>query len=790
MADPPVPTENDVDILNKITDAQSKYSAAVAGFGDIAAHSNSILDKFQNALGMTGFKLEDLGKVAANQSTVFTGLGIAVLKAQDAFAGFNNSVSTAGIMTFSGQFKDLREMFRSGSLAGDQAKTVLESLKQQFLKMGGAPELLAKAVAKGTEAVFDLTENMFAMADRAIASQDALLQTAAATGQLGAITAKAGEDLQSMNTLMDMYNEVTNQAKGETNSTSAQIASYSSILQTIPNAMNTVIKSASAEGKEMSGLSAMIKLAHGTHRDFGKVVEDVKHSVVGYGSSLEDSMRFTANMTDLTSKLGAQFDDVKGGIFGITDALSKFTDAGAAAGKMQDAVSQMMGEYVSRLQATGMPAKQAIELVTNLGQQFGQLNIAQKAFLSGQTGGPGGLMGGYQIEKMIREGDTAGLQKKLMDVFQKQFGNRIVTLEDATKSQAAAAQLTRQTALMRQGPMGQFFKTDDDAHRFMEVMKAEKEGTPLPGGAQGFKLDAHVLDKTVKAGSTWEAKTNTVVNSIGSDVARIRDLIANNALTGVQKAMTAASLPRGEERADSSAESKMAEEVRSRMAKFGLRGGEAASILQGELTGKKRSSEFTGDLRKTHTEQAVGDFVVDMKQLPDLLKSAYDSMVKSASKGNIKEAGREEAALRQDILDRRAAADKKGVSQADKIKLLESAQAEEDKLQEYQEWKKKFMAGKKPEAMAAQPPIPGGTAPRANLGPLPRNAPGAGAQVADAQRGTPARRTGTPATPGGDVPADVHVQQTGAGNRFDVHVNVNVRDKGGQGPGTAPQGGT
>ncbi len=766
----------------ELIDTQQRLTAATGSYNDVLEQSESILGKWGAKLNATGASLDQLGELAAENTAVFTGLGLAMIKAQDTTAGLGAALGGTSdqIMTFSGQFNDLKEMFASGSLAGKEAASALEALKKQYRDMGGSESLLTEALKKGAGAVVDLTKSLFQNADRAIASQEAILQTAAATGQLGLVTEKAGEQLQNMNVLLDMYNEIQGQAKGETNSNVAQINQYSTALLQIPGAMNSVISSATTEGKSMSGLSAMIKLSHGTHRDFNKVVDDVKHSMVNYGSSLEDSMKLTSRLTELTNKTGAQFDDMRSGVLSVTDAFSKMTNAGDAAGKMQESISQMMADYVTRLKETGMPAKQAIELVGNLGQQFGNLSTAQKAFLSAQTGGPGGLMGSIQIDKMIREGDFAGLRKKMTDILQKQIGT-VVTQEEGSKSEAAASMLIRQRALMRQGPMGQMFKTDQDADRFAEAMKAEKEGRPLPGGGS-TKLDDMGLQKTIEKGSTWEAKTHTQVNNIATHAHRIRTILETNSLGAVQQNLTAAVTP---DKKNASQQS-IADDLTASLNKFGLRGAAQADVLHDEM--KKGSGELSGDLRKTHTKDAVDDFMVDLKKLPTVLRSVFNTMSDSFDKGDTKAVNQGGQALVKDIEERRSAANRKGISEEEKKKLLESAQMEEDK---YKEWVTQHNLPMQGRGRATgTPSLPPGASPRANLGPLPRTGVQTpGAAVGAAQRPT-ATRTGTTGESTGTPDVQPNVTINKNAGRINVNVHVDVKDNGGQAASSAPQGGT
>lgn len=732
MADPPTPvTPDQAQILDQVTSSQTALNNAQTDYNNIAEQSSSILDSFKSKMEASGFSLNNLGRITAEQSSIFIGLGSAIVTANQNLSDFTG-IDTSKTMTFTGQLKDLRDMLGMGGVAGANAQTVLEGLKKKFIDMGGAPELLAKAVAKGSDAVLGLVKNMFTHADRALASEDAMLQMAAATGQLGAMMEKAGNNMEMMNTLLDENNNMMDQAKGATNSNNEQIQKYYMSLAKVPGAFNEVVRSGTLAGGTMSMLTATIKLAHGTHRDFDQVVQDLNHSMIQYGVGGEAALSFTSRMTELSNKFQVPLEDMRNNLMGATDAFKNMTNAGEAAGRMQQGISEIMNTYVGRLKDAGMTGRQAAETVKGMTDELSKLGTAQKAFLSAQTGGPGGLMGAFQIEKLIQEGNIAEVQKKVMQTMQRQFG-RVVTLDEASKSQAAASQLERQVLMLKQGPMGSLIKTDQDAFKFLDAMKAQQEGKPPVAGGGGL-LDPQGLQKTIKDGSTWEQKSFTQVSTISKEVSSIRHRLETMSLGTVQRAVTGAATP--ESPRMTPAQRKVQETLEGHMREAEVQSGQDAEALANNM---KTVGTLQANRLKTHLQKNVNNLVRDIGEAPETVKSGIETF-----KEGVKLPGSGPATGRAGVL-----------SNIEEQRRAPSAFNEAAKMQmQSTQQERQILAAKR----INEPVSPGAT-----LATAPRMAPTIKPPGAAAP------------TTGGIIP-EVNVSKEGPSGRIHIDVNVKVHE--------------
>lgn len=757
MADPPQTpeqiqaqaeaTQNATTALNNNTQAQLNSNNITKE--SITAHNNyiSTLEKNQAAL---------------------TALATAAIGTRNILKGM--TVDATGFTTFTNQFNELKDALSGGGIVAEVAKKKISDLGRNIESTGvrefaGASKMTASAI-------LSLMENFVKGSDQAIVWQGAMLQNAAATGEFGKIMEKAGPDMEQINTIMMDQIDLMDKVGKITNKTSEQMGQYYSTLRTVPGALSEMVNMTGDGTSQLDMLTAAIRTADGTGQKFSDVVKSLHTSFSDYGVSGENALRFTARFSEIANKYGLELDDVRNGLMGATSAFKDMTNAGDAAANMQENISKIMDSYVQRLKDAGMTGRHAIEVFKGMTDNLSHMGIAQKAFLSAQTGGPGGLMGGFQIEKMIQQGDIEGLQKKFTQVMQKQFG-KIVTLDEATKSQAGAAQLEKQVMMLRQGPMGSVVKSDQDAYKFLDAMKAQQEGRPTSKGAMG--LDPVGLQNAMKTGSTWEQKTNTLVGNIASDLRELKAALVGKQLDMTQRALTAASMPTQGVR--SSAEVRSQENLKK-------------NLIEGETIGAVHSVRRNQDMQtpgvlntdysKENFRESANLLVEHVKQIPDALKGAAYS---AGDAFNITKPGNKNTPpdLNADIEKRRVANG-------------EALPASTAKMPTTATTAPRTTAPTTPATLAPPGRQVGAAARKVvseNFSSLdPKNfgeAPRAGAVVGAAQRGAPAAPKG--ASGAGEVPAapTVSVDQPSSSGRFKVHVTV-TEDKSDNGRAITPAG--
>lgn len=496
------------DALKKVTTTLEEYKKIMgdASFGNISFASN--LTTVTKLLEENGIKLQEVGNITDQTSRKIALITGGAIQAGKAFE-YMSGVDTKNLNTFSSQLDFIRDTI--GKAVGSKDQNQLINLAKSF---GLASSEIGKTMDKDAggkfainfsklgDAVSKAAENMAQHADNALMLQEVYLSAAAATGTYDKVMQIAGQTLEELNGTIDIQQTLITSTAKATHLTTDAVRSYYVALGNVPGALDATVSSTGAAQTKMSMLQATMELAKGTGRSFTDIVEDLNKAYENYGVTGQSALQFSARMSEASNKLGMRLQDVRQGLSNIGSSFSGIANVGEAANRMIENAASLYTEYTAALQKTGLAATQASGIASNLIGKFKELSLEQKAFLSSQTGGPGGLMGGFRIEKMLREGDVAGVQKLVTQMLEKQFG-KIVSLEEASASQGAAAQRARQIALIRQGPLGSLASTQEDAGRLLDALRLRKEG------AAATKLEADYLQTRIERGQKLRELTAT-----------------------------------------------------------------------------------------------------------------------------------------------------------------------------------------------------------------------------------------------------------------------------------------
>ena len=186
-------------------------------------------------------------------------------------------------------------------------------------------------------------------------------------------------------------------------------------------------------------------------------------------------------------------------------------------GNNTDASAKIFENFESRLNQVGISAEKSRSIIFNFTKGIADLDVAHRSFLSQQSGGPGGLAGGYKISNMIADGKLDEVTKIAEESLRKQMGGRIVTRQEAEQSETGAAQYTKQLQLLRQGPLGSLATNEQDAMKLLEGMTKESKGK------DGAKLDPfkdknELLNETMGKGQAIQNITNTELTKLNNSL--------------------------------------------------------------------------------------------------------------------------------------------------------------------------------------------------------------------------------------------------------------------------------
>lgn len=538
--DNPVPTPVDPAAADVSTAAFNRQSEAVSHTNEMLGMFDSMSQKVQtvlsglsNKLVAAGVDLKNLGDPASIASSKFGLLATAVVGATESFKGLSN-IDSSGLSTFSEQLTDIKAILTGAGTAGGIAKDVTDKLVAALAGANRPVAEIKAAIAGGADVFFAYAKNVLTSADNSLRLQTAMIQLSASTGNLGTLMRDAGEDLSGMNDLLAKQSEMLSKAGADTKLGAAQLQQYWAQLGTVPGVLEEMTVNLTKGDEAVNILSASVQLATGSGRKYTDVISDLRKAVVDYGFSTSETFTFTARIAEISQKVKAPMEDVRNALLSSADAFKTFADAGASSARQSEGFANIMNTYVDSLKAAGLSSHAAVSLTNQMTNSVKDLRIEQKAFLSQQTGGPGGLMGGFQIDKMLREGKTDQVFDLVRQQMQKQFGGKIATLEEATKSPAAALQLEKQVQLLQKGPLGGMAKTDQDAYRILEAFKDVSSGRR---GIQGLSQSA-AADQVSK-GAQIQNLSNTPLSSLRSTLEGIRYTVNVANLGTVQKGFSA-----------------------------------------------------------------------------------------------------------------------------------------------------------------------------------------------------------------------------------------------------------
>jgi hypothetical protein len=648
MADPVIPatpTPDDVNNLAAIGELANKAKDAFDGFGSAAQFAQGAISSFTNSLGNFKISLDSSKSLTESQTVAFGMLSASILGVRKSFDNLGSGIDPRPLSTFTSQIDDLRNSLLSGNNAFASAAEKAKAMAEAVAKATGMA-VPAEIVKQGVNAISKFAKNMLESADNALRLQNAYIQLSAKTGNLSQVFAAAGPNLNNINALLEKQSHMMTQAVKATGLAPEVVEKYYAELGNVPKALEEVVTSSSNTDKKVSMLTATIKLATGTGRSYTDVMDDLKVAFRNYGLVGEDALKFSARMGEVANNLGVEFDTVKKALTETSGTFRMFADTGAGASRMVDGLAGVMNNYSTALEKTGLSGTQAVDVVKNMISQVGNLSIAQKSFLSAQTGGAGGLMGAFQIDKMMREGKIDEVFEKVRQQMTKQFG-KIVTVDEAASSPAAAAQMTRQMMMLKQGPMGQFAKTDVEAQRILEGFKARQEGKATPK-----ELSDKIVQQSMDKGTAIQEKSYTELSRMRAIMEETKGTANISNLGLIQQGF---SVSGGTPFAGKLSEDQMAQKANVKSTMTGATNQNyAAATDYGRAIASKEVINTTG----RHAVSAIEDFQKMFANIPLSLKAPMDALKNAISAGNTKATESELKSLAADIKKRKEDMDK------------------------------------------------------------------------------------------------------------------------------------
>lgn len=498
MADPNNPSIEDISAAAAGVDT---VNSALGALNSVTELAGKLLSGINNKCKEFGVNLQSTTRLTEGQAAAFGAFTAATIGAGTAFDNFGN-FDTSGLSTMKGQIEDLEKILLGSNKEVLEATDKLNRFAQSGSKDASVFKTLTDGLATAKETalafaapILETAKNMASSSDQALKLENGFLQLSARTGNLDTVLKAAGPGLENLNLLMDDQRHMMERSAGATHLSTDEIAKYYGALGTVHGALGSVVQAGDGSSKTIDTLTATIQIAKGSGREYKDIIDDMRLAYKDYGIEGEKALKFTAQMGEIANKTGVDLEDVRTALRNTADSFKMF-------GNNADGAANMMNNYIESLKRSGISGSAAIDVIKDMTGSIQGMDISKKAFLSG-----GGLAGAFQIDKLLKEGkidEVMEMTRKKMT--QMMGGQKIVSLEEAGKSQSAAAQMAKQVAILRQGPLGSMAKTDQEAYAILGSFKEKQEGRV---GTIPTALNQNVVQDAAKTGNMLLEKQDT-----------------------------------------------------------------------------------------------------------------------------------------------------------------------------------------------------------------------------------------------------------------------------------------
>lgn len=730
MADPTDPTQptpavdptmvqNQTKALNELTNATTAYSQSLSDMTSVGNSATAGLHAIERAIEDAKVKLTDLSSITEQQAQVFALTSSAAVSVRDAFTSLNG-VDMSQFMSFTEKFKDVSDAFTGAGTVGGIARQSMDQLADSLKKMGIPAAQITAAMQQGFSGVMSLAQAFAKKSDNMQRATNAYVQMAAASGDYSSVIDNQGR------LVSDLTERVFRQNMGIADNVKATglsvdvLERYSNELGKIPGNLNATVAMGDKMGDHMNMLTATLRVAAGTMRPVNDVIKDLNTAFVDYGLVGDKALQFSARMADVARVMKEPVNEIADALKGAADAFKMFTTGQENASKASEGLANIMASYGSALESTGLSAKSSTEIIAGMVSQVGKLSLGQQAFISQQTGGPGGLAGAFRIEQRLQQGDTAGVINDVMKTLERQMG-RLVSVDEAARSEASANQLTKQTSLL-QSLLGPMVKDRQTAEKLIQATINQQKG--ITGQEQVNQILEQGGERgAADRGLELQAKSVSFIDEIRGNVAAIRYLSDREAYDLMQKT-TAAGAPKGTTITE--AQGQEGARARRMMNESATRAGARSNI-----TGVQIAQGATEHTSRMEAANLIKDFMDSVNAAPAAMKANLDVLTTAVKSGDTQTVEAQREMLRQQIANHREVAarmkDNVGVAkeQLDEANKLETVLNNVSRLEDRGTSPGQAVGAAARNAVVANTPPPGTTVPGTTQpGPAVAGAPG------------------------------------------------------------------
>jgi len=503
---------------------------AVVDINDLkaAATDTSAIVYFKDSINDVSQSVKDLSKTLPMQSNLVKNL---TSKFSD-FTHLNSSKFFTDMKT------NFAEMNESGELSSRQLLKLSGGIAAVYasstnkLEISGELEKISKEASESSGQLSDVYDkimklipggkklkevlksqgvdpgNTFKQADHARNLETAFLRQATAAGDFETVIKSLRGNFDGLGGKVIGYtNQMANVANANNISFDSAVR-LSNMLRKIPDALDMTVRVGGESGKTMNIMNAALKVASGTGQDFKDVIGDINLVLLNFNSTGTDALEFVSKLHTAASAIKMPMDLMRSF---VGDAAKQFRFLG----DNTESAINIMSRFGPALKSSGVGPEGIKDIVGNLIRVTSQLDVAQRGFVSGQTGGPGGLQGGYKMALAMKEGKMDDVFSDVEKTLKKMMGGRLVGLEDAATSSVDANQMAKQVQMLTTGPLA-IASSEGEAFKIIEAFTKGMPSMEDVSAGMGSKED--ILAESVKTGNDIQKHQLNATNAIRNEI--------------------------------------------------------------------------------------------------------------------------------------------------------------------------------------------------------------------------------------------------------------------------------
>ena len=501
------------DALIDIHDGASKLSASIPGASRVVKGLMNSLDKM---------RMGELKKFFTDSSSKMGSFIDAGALSEQQTVELSGAIASL-ILTGRGKLAISGEMKKMADASSEASGQLVEMAAKLLPLIPGGEALSRKLNSLGLD-----INKVFAQADAARNLETAFLRNATAAGDFGdVIRSLRGNFGNLTGKVLEYTNQMVDVASANNVSFDTAVR-LSNALRKVPGELDMLVRVGGEAGQTLNIMSAAMKVAQGTGQDVEAVAGDLNMVLRKFNVTGTQAMEVAARMARAASDIKMPMDLMR-------DFTKQAAEQFKYLGDNSQAAINVMARFGPALRDSGLGPEGIKDIVSGIVNATGKLDLAQRAFVSAQTGGPGGLAGGFDLALKMQQGRMDEVYADVEKTLKQMMGGQLVTLEEAATDQGAAAQMAKQVQMLTTGPL-KIAGSEAEAFKILDAFT--KGGMPEMGAAaEAVGKPEDVLADTVKTGNDIQGHQLDALNVVRNEAER-QTVIAAFSLDALRKMAT------------------------------------------------------------------------------------------------------------------------------------------------------------------------------------------------------------------------------------------------------------